>query len=138
MIAAGVLAWATVIYFPEDRTILRLEPYDQINFDALPENAELANLERGRAYYVQLCAQCHGENGNGYGEFSYRMVPKPADLTDAKTIEKSDEELDAVIRDGTLGTAMNAWGDTLSLIQRRQIIGYIRYLALQRAYLANG
>ncbi len=138
MFAALGLGWLTVTYFPEDRAILHLEPYEQINFAALPDDAELANLERGRSYYVQLCALCHGANGNGYGEFSYRMVPKPADLTSESTIEQSDEELDTVIKDGIKGTAMTAWGDTLSSVQRQQLIGYIRYLALQRDYLANG
>lgn len=138
VIAAGVLGWAAVVSFPEDRTILRTEPYDQINYDILSDDAELANLERGRSYYVQLCALCHGANGNGFGEFSYRMVPKPADLAREETINQTDAELDAVIRDGIQGTAMAAWGDTLSSVQRQQVIGYIRYLALQRAHLDNG
>ncbi len=138
VIAAGALGWMAVAYFPEDRTILRTAPYEQINYDILPDDAELANLERGRSYYVQLCALCHGANGNGYGEFSYRMVPKPADLVGEKTTNRTDMELDAVIRDGVQGTAMAAWGDTLSAVQRQQVIGYIRYLALQRAYLDNG
>lgn len=138
IVLAGLLSWFSVAYFPENRTILRLEPYAQINYEALPDDAELANLERGRSYYVQLCAQCHGENGSGNGEFRYRMVPKPTNLMSAKVVNKSDEELSALIRDGIEGSAMVPWGNSLSPIQRQQIVGYLRYLNLQGVYLANG
>ena len=115
-----------------------MEPYAQINYDALPDDADLANLERGRSYYVQLCAQCHGENGGGNGEFSYRMVPKPSNLMSAKVVNKSDEELSALIRDGIEGSAMTPWGNVLSPVQRQKIVGYLRYRNLQHVYLANG
>ena len=138
MAFAGLLSWALVTWFPEDRTILGIEPYEQIEFEVLPADANVADLERGRSYYMQLCALCHGANGNGYGEFSYRMVPKPADLTNTKIMNKSYTELEAVIRDGIKGTAMAPWNKTLDTVQRNQIVGYIRYLALQRNYQANG
>ena len=55
-----------------------------------------------------------------------------------KVVNKSDEELSALIRDGIEGSAMAPWDNILSPVQRKQIVGYLRYLNLQRIYLANG
>lgn len=134
IIAAAVLSWAAVSYFPEDRVILGLAIHEPINYEILPQDAKLADIERGRSYYIQLCALCHGSAGKGDGEYSYRMVPKPAPLTREATINKSDAELSAVIRDGVEGTAMQGWGGSLNETQRQQVIEFIRYLKLNQQY----
>ena len=130
IITAAVIAWTAVSHFPENRVTMGLAVHAPINYEILPADAKLADIERGRSYYIQLCALCHGAAGKGDGEYSYRMVPKPASLTRAATINKNDAELSLVIRDGIKGTAMQGWGKSLNEIQRQQVIDFIRYLKL--------
>ena len=99
-----------------------------IDFEVLERGASIADLERGRSYYVQLCLPCHGDSGRGDGEWALRMTPRPADLTDRRTRGQSDETLRAAISDGVAGTAMRGWKDRLSATQIGQVLGYVRHL----------
>ena len=84
--------------------------------------------ERGRSYYVQLCLPCHGASGRGDGEWTYRMTPRPSDLTSRRTRGRSEEALLAAVREGIAGTAMRGFEDRLSDPQIRQVLGYVRHL----------
>ena len=99
-----------------------------IDFDVLEQGASIADLERGRSYYVQLCLPCHGASGRGDGEWAWRMTPRPADLSSRRTGGRSDGALRAAIGDGIPGTAMRGWKDRLSEAQIRQVLGYVRHL----------
>ena len=99
-----------------------------IDFDVLERGASIADLERGRSYYVQLCLPCHGALGRGDGEWAWRMTPRPSDLTGRRTSGRSDEALRAAISDGIAGTAMRGWKDRLSGTQIRQVVDYVRHL----------
>lgn len=103
-------------------------PVSSINYDVLPADANLAELERGRVYFAQLCVPCHGLRGDGYGEWAYRVSPRPTDLTSQKVQRRSDEYLFDVISDGLSGTSMKAWKSQLSDRQRMQLVGYLRHL----------
>ena len=132
VLLAALFGWLAVIVFPEDRSILNIPPHRPILYEELPHDTSIADLERGRSYYIQLCAHCHGFNGLGDGEFSYRMMPKPANLISTKTRNKTDEELGIVIRDGTQRSAMQGWGNVLNETQRRQVLQYVRFLAFEK------
>ena len=99
-----------------------------IDFDVLERGASIADLERGRSYYVQLCLPCHGASGRGDGEWAWRMTPRPSDLTGRRTSGRSDEELHAAISGGIAGTAMRGWKDRLSETRIRQVVDYVRHL----------
>ena len=131
VVLAAFLAWMSVLLFPEDRVRIGIAVHDPIDYELVPRNVALAELERGRSYYIQLCALCHGSNGSGNGEFSYRMVPKPSNLVEDIVGTRTDEQMDVAIRDGIKGSAMQGWGDQLSSVQRGQIIKYLKYLAIQ-------
>ncbi len=133
LLLAVAVSWTAVNLLPEDRIKLGLAVYEPIDYGILPHDARLADIERGRSYYIQLCALCHGAQGRGQGEYSYRMIPKPTDLTGVATADKSDAQLDTVIKNGVRGSAMRGWGDTLGGIQRQQIIDFIRYLELRHS-----
>ena len=90
-------------------------------------------LEQGRVYYVQLCAPCHGVRGDGLGEWAYRVVPRPANLTSARTRQRTDANLYEIISTGLPGTAMIGWERQLSEAQRRQLVLYVRYLSRRGA-----
>jgi mono/diheme cytochrome c family protein len=121
--------------FPERDTVaIASENAPLIDFAVLEQGANLAELERGRVYYVQLCASCHGARGNGYGEWAYRVKPRPSDLTSAKVQLRSDEYLFKIISDGQVSSPMIGWKDRLSERQRWQVVGYLRHLALQQVH----
>ena len=108
-----------------------------VEFGVLDRGANIADLERGRSYYVQLCLACHGRSGRGDGEWAYRMTPRPADLTGERTRQRSDEHLLVAIRDGVEGTAMRGWDDRLSGAQLRQVLAFVRHLGrIERARAA--
>ena len=127
---AAAIASVIVIVYPEDRAGLGLRASEEIRYEILPTSAKLADLERGRSYYVQLCLSCHGMKGRGDGEYSYRMVPKPGNLTSQEIMGKSTGQISAIIGNGITGTAMRGWKEELNETQRGQVIEYIRYLAL--------
>ena len=131
MVLAVAMALAAVRFAPEqsmrEPSMRVAQPVD---FDVLEPGANIADLERGRSYYVQLCVPCHGASGRGDGEWAYRMTPRPGDLTAARTMNRPDEELRATIGKGVAGTAMRGWEDRLSETQIRQVLGYVRHLGI--------
>ena len=101
-----------------------------VEFDVLEQGVSIADLERGRSYYVQLCLPCHGAAGRGDGEWAYRMTPRPADLTAARTRSRGDAVLREAIGEGIAGTAMRGWRDRLSDVQIGQVLRYVRHLGV--------
>jgi mono/diheme cytochrome c family protein len=68
--------------------------------------------------YAELCAQCHGEQGEG--------LIGPA-LSDAKfQAENTDQEIFDTVNLGHEATAMIGWGEILSAEQIQQLVGLIR------------
>ncbi len=124
---AVLLAWLVIAALPGDDAQLHTAPH--VLHEQLPQQSSLAELERGRSYYVQICQSCHGAFGDGRGEWSYRMVPRPSDLSSSAVQAKSDEQLQHIIRNGIPGTAMRGWESSLNAAQQRQVVAYIRYLA---------
>ena len=140
LVLAVVLALAAVAFAPE-RTLAEppMKVAQPVEFDVLRHGANIADLERGRSYYVQLCLPCHGGSGRGDGEWAYRMTPRPTDLTGRRTRQRSDEQLLGSIRDGVEGTAMRGWDDRLSDPQLRQVLGFVRHLGrVESARAASG
>ncbi|HEY0706557.1 MAG TPA: cytochrome c [Polyangia bacterium] len=72
---------------------------------------------RGRQLYETACSTCHGVRGDGQGEFSDRLRPRPTDFTRAVYKIRStpsgslptDEDLFGTITRGMHGTAMLRW-----------------------------
>ncbi len=139
LVLAVGLGFATASFVPE---LSMREPSmkvaQQIDFDVLEQRTSIADLERGRSYYVQLCLPCHGASGHGDGEWAYRMTPRPANLTSRRTSGRSDRVLRAAIGDGIAGTAMRGWNDRLSETQIGQVLDYVRHLGrIERAGAAS-
>lgn len=91
------------------------------------------NARQGQALFDHYCATCHGDLGRGDGFNSYSLDPKPRDLTDPELqADRSDEELAAVIRSGGgaagLSTGMPPWGRTLTELQIRNLVVFVRVL----------
>jgi mono/diheme cytochrome c family protein len=91
---------------------------------------DAALLNQGRQLYVAHCATCHGILGRGDGPRSVALSPRPTDLTTHMVAGKhSDEQTYLTISNGRLGTAMPAWGGTLSEQEIWQLTAYIRTFA---------
>mgnify|MGYP002725595713 CR=1 FL=1 len=73
-----------------------------------------AQQQDNNALYNEYCASCHGLNGDGKGEFSYLLYPKPRDLSKGQFKLRSteqgqpplDRDINNTIRNGMPGTAM--------------------------------
>jgi len=65
-----------------------------------------AQLRQGRQVFVQLCAACHGENGNGKPASGLTLKPPALDLTG---FELSKSVIERVLQQGVMGTGMASW-----------------------------
>lgn len=99
-----------------------------INFERLASDTNIANLERGRSYYAQLCMSCHGGEADGKGHWAYRVTPQPSDLRSERTGSRSNQQLFNIISEGLIGTPMAGLKGRLSSVQRWQIVEYLRHI----------
>jgi len=66
--------------------------------------------ERGRTLFVEHCAICHGQAGDGHGARGVGMDPSPADLTVPPWSDSASAgQTYRAIHDGVQGTAMPSW-----------------------------
>lgn len=137
VLLAVILAIFITNIFPEERDAVAKSTgaAPLIDFSALKVGANIAELERGRVYYAQLCSSCHGAQGKGFGEWAYRVKPRPSNLTSRRVQQRSDEYLFNVISEGQVSSPMKGWKDQLTERQRWQIVGYLRYLSVHQSRL---
>jgi putative heme-binding domain-containing protein len=91
----------------------------------------LSEAENGRQLFLGNCAVCHGPDGDsvygvdlGHGKF--------------KTVS-SDDDLMQILDSGVPGTSMPAFSQTLSNIDMRAIVTYLRYMkSTSSATVASG
>ncbi len=76
-----------------------------------------AEADLGRQAFLRYCRECHGEDGDGLGKFSYTTGERPRSFQSGRfklaTTENaipSDRDLEELIRRGMPGTGMSAWG----------------------------
>ncbi|MGH7871776.1 MAG: c-type cytochrome [Candidatus Binatia bacterium] len=93
------------------------------------------NTAEGRKLYQSNCASCHSENGKGDGIAAQSLPAKPADHTDGAVMNPLPDKwlVDIISKGGAAvgkSSFMPAWGGALDEKQIRDIIGYIRTLAV--------
>ena len=89
----------------------------------------------GKVVYTRYCVSCHGELGNGGGEFAEWITTKPRDYRQGTFKWRStpsgslplDSDLEKTIRDGVYGTFMPSWY-AIGEQSRRDVIAYIKTL----------
>jgi mono/diheme cytochrome c family protein len=87
----------------------------------------------GGALYQKLCAQCHGERGDGQGIAAPRLRPRPRDFTAGKFKIRTtasgalptDADLLRVVRDGMPYTSMPGWSH-LPEAQLGELVGAVK------------
>ncbi len=100
-----------------------------------PLSAEAQNQAEGRKLYTAYCASCHGETGKGDGVAAGSLPVKPKDHTNGTVMNQmTDQSLADVISKGGGPTGkssfMPAWGASVNEKQVRDIVAYIRSLAV--------
>ncbi len=90
-----------------------------------------AQLLEGEGLYTRSCAACHGVSGAGDGTLARSLTKLPPEIgTVAWQVERSDEQLGAVIRDGIVGTAMPPSRE-LTEAQVASVVAYVRTLPVK-------
>jgi mono/diheme cytochrome c family protein len=102
---------------------------------ALPSLARAQNPAEGRKLYTTYCVSCHGEKGKGDGVAAGSLPVKPKDHTNGAVMNQmTDQSLADVISKGGGPTGkssfMPAWGASVNEKQVRDIVAYIRSLAV--------
>ncbi|MBT4520419.1 MAG: cytochrome c [Halieaceae bacterium] len=76
-----------------------------------PDDVDDAFLKSAGKLYKRKCKKCHGTKGDGQGSAAEDIEIKPTDFTVAGYMEgKEDGQLFWIIRDGSEGTEMEAFG----------------------------
>jgi mono/diheme cytochrome c family protein len=93
------------------------------------------NATEGKKLYTSYCSTCHGETGKGDGTAAASLPAKPADHTNGAVMNQlSDKFLLEIISKGGgaagKSTFMPSWGGSLNEKQIRDIVAYIRTLAI--------
>jgi mono/diheme cytochrome c family protein len=100
-----------------------------------PSSAGAQNQAEGRKLYTTYCVSCHGEKGKGDGVAAGSLPVKPKDHTNGAVMNQmTDQSLVDVISKGGGATGkstfMPAWGASVNDKQVRDIVAYIRSLAV--------
>jgi mono/diheme cytochrome c family protein len=98
-------------------------------------STQAQNQAEGKNLYTTYCATCHGDKGKGDGAAAKGLPTKPADHTNGEVMNKlSDKFLIEVISKGggAVGKSsfMPSWGAALNEKQIRDIVAYIRTIAV--------
>ncbi len=98
--------------------------------DRTPVAPTQESLAQGKALFLENCAVCHGEKGDGKGPAAAGMSPPPANFTDiAHSNMYGPGDKFWIITNGALETGMPSFSADISLAGRWHLVNYI--LSLQ-------
>jgi len=91
-------------------------------------------LKEGKRLFSHYCAVCHGETGDGSGQY-YGLTPAPANFTDKAFMKTlSNEKLFKAIMEGSASVGKSnmcpPWGKSFHSEELEFIVTYIRTLAV--------
>jgi mono/diheme cytochrome c family protein len=89
-----------------------------------------AQMARGEQLYDQMCASCHGLNGQGLIHTGNDTIWKPADFTDKKQASFFSEQARLeIIKNGIKGTPMPGWQNVLNQEDIMAVYQYIKSMS---------
>ena len=86
------------------------------------------SISAGREVYMENCATCHGQQGEGDGPAAANLNPQPANLTEPHVAVHTDGDLHWWITNG-IQPAMPAFGEDLTEDEIWNVINYVRTLS---------
>ena len=103
-----------------------------LSASAIAEPESLGNVPAGRAVFVQRCATCHGEKGDGQSKLAQMLDPKPANLLVSRL---DGAARNRIVREGGAAVGrspvMPTWGAELTESELRDVIAYVASIAPQ-------
>ena len=93
------------------------------------------NQAEGKKLYTNFCSACHGETGKGDGPSGAALPIRPADHTSGAVMNQMNDKflVDVITKGGSAvgkSSFMPAWGSSFNEKQIRDIVAYIRALAV--------
>ena len=82
-----------------------------------------ADSDRAKTIFLQNCASCHGDQGDGRGPAAAALAPAP---TNFHLKQPSFDRATEVLTHGLPGSAMPAWKEQLSESERVLLANYVR------------
>ncbi len=87
----------------------------------------------GKSIYLERCAFCHGENGDGNGPVARYLNPRPRNFTLGqfrfRTTASGElplrEDVITIVKQGVRGTAMPRWEGVLSEAEVEAVVDYL-------------
>jgi len=105
--------------------------------DPAANQTESPLIARGRELFGRQCVICHGEQGDGAGQFAYLMNPRPRNLKQGKfklastqNQVPSDEDLLRTLKRGMPGSAMPPWAH-LPPADLKALVAYVREIHVE-------
>ena len=95
-----------------------------------------SDLHAGMEHFADHCAACHANDGGGDTLFAKGLYPKPPDMRQKETQNKSDGELYYTIENGIRLSGMPAFGEEhakASDMETWNLVLFIRHLPNQTA-----
>ncbi len=95
-----------------------------------------SDLHAGMEHFADHCAACHGNDGGGDTLFAKGLYPKPPDMRQKETQNKSDGELYYTIENGIRLSGMPAFGEEHAKagdMETWNLVLFIRHLPNQTA-----
>ncbi len=89
-----------------------------------PLKGNAAATEKGKELFNQMCAICHGAEGEGDGIAGGALKPRPANFTSKKVQSQTDGAIFWKMTEGR--SPMASYKDVLKEKQRWQLVNYIR------------
>jgi mono/diheme cytochrome c family protein len=93
-----------------------------------PVPASEENLKDARLHFADHCAICHANDGSGDALFGRGLYPKPPDLREAETQNRSDGELFWIIENGVRFTGMPSFASHGMSDDSWKLVLFIRHL----------
>jgi mono/diheme cytochrome c family protein len=93
-----------------------------------PLSASEENLKDARLHFADHCAVCHANDGSGNALLGRGLYPKPPDLRQAATRNRSDGELFWIIENGVRFTGMPSFASHGMSDDSWKLVLFIRHL----------
>lgn len=86
------------------------------------------NMHEALMHFADHCAVCHGNDGSGDALFGKGLYPKPPDLREAETQNRTDGELFWIIENGVRFTGMPGFASHGMEGDSWKLVHFIRHL----------